>query len=86
MSAWLLRGNAPIRRLNGPASKLRLPLAATRQQPCRTLSSSPYALRRDGDPRIRDLGREISDDFATVRDTYGKPTTLLLRKAPYPVL
>ena len=25
-----------------------------------------------GDPRINDLGRAIQDDFATIRDNYGK--------------
>jgi triacylglycerol lipase len=41
---------------------------------CRSLSTSPKRLSRDGaDPRIRDLGREISDDYASIRDSYDTP-------------
>lgn len=33
--------------------------------------------RRDADPRVRDLGREILDDYASIRESYGTECLLL---------
>jgi hypothetical protein len=34
-------------------------------------------LRKDGDPRVRELGRAIDDDFKTIRESYGMHSSLL---------
>ncbi|GJN86615.1 hypothetical protein PLIIFM63780_010196 [Purpureocillium lilacinum] len=45
--------------------------------PRRRLLSTSFPPRREDrkapDPRIRDLGRQIADDYATIRDTYATP-------------
>ncbi|KAF4970519.1 hypothetical protein FZEAL_10022, partial [Fusarium zealandicum] len=59
----------------------RVPALAPTRPPCRAqwlaaprrgFSSGLY-LRRDEDPRIKALGREISDDYATIREKYETP-------------
>ncbi|KAI5462700.1 Alpha/Beta hydrolase protein [Mariannaea sp. PMI_226] len=40
---------------------------------CSRSFSTGHRLSREGDPRIRELGREISDEFATIRDKYETP-------------
>lgn len=51
--------------------------------PRRRLLSTSFPPRREErkapDPRIRDLGRQIADDYATIRDTYG---TYAIRPSP----
>jgi hypothetical protein len=34
-------------------------------------------LRKDGDPRVRELGRAIEDDFKTIRESYGRHCALV---------
>lgn len=34
--------------------------------------------RKDDDPRVRDLGREILDDYASIRESYRVYTIVLL--------
>ncbi|KAL7944679.1 Alpha/Beta hydrolase protein [Trichoderma barbatum] len=41
--------------------------------PSRVLSTAKPLLSSSRDPRIRDLGRRILDDYATIRDTYATP-------------
>ncbi|KAF4468415.1 hypothetical protein FALBO_4707 [Fusarium albosuccineum] len=59
----------------------RTPVLALKNPPCRAqwhpiprqAFSSGRHLRRDEDPRIKALGREISDDYATIREKYSTP-------------
>lgn len=69
MSSWLVRQNASIY-LASSRIDPRSP-ARPFTQPWRSLSST-RSRQQDGDPRIRELGREISDDYATLRDSYGR--------------
>ena len=82
MSSWLVRRNAPVC-LASSRNSLR-PAARPIPQPWRSLSSSSTR-QQDGDPRIRDLGREISDDYASLRDSYGIYPPALLSEH-YPVM
>ncbi|EHK26562.1 uncharacterized protein TRIVIDRAFT_59787 [Trichoderma virens Gv29-8] len=54
-------------------SRLRVSLPNLRSSPSRVLSTARPLLSSGHDPRIRDLGRRIHDDYATIRETYATP-------------
>lgn len=68
MSAWLISHDVPMR-LNVARKSLLNPAPCAKWLPGRLLSTSS-PLRRASDPRIRELGREIFDDYAALRDSY----------------
>lgn len=39
----------------------------------RCISISPSRQSDSSDPRIREIGRDIADDFARIREEYGEP-------------
>ncbi|KAM5352197.1 hypothetical protein ACJ41O_004920 [Fusarium nematophilum] len=63
-----------IQRCRGPVLALgRSPYRTQWPPASRRSFSSIGCLRRDEDPRIRALGREISDDYAKIREKYETP-------------
>lgn len=72
MSKWIVLHSAPKR-----IHALRLK-RVQRPPTWRSLSSTSRSLQQHSDPRIRELGREICDEYATLRDSYGKPTSSTL--------
>lgn len=72
MHRWLLRARTPVYTLGRPRPILARP---TWQPPNRSLTTSRAQWRErpsdEGDPRLRELGRQISDDYATIRENYG---------------
>ncbi|KAL7932273.1 Alpha/Beta hydrolase protein [Trichoderma chlorosporum] len=55
------------------ASRLPRSLLHLQPFPSRALSTAKPLLSSGHDPRIRDLGRRIHDDYATIRETYATP-------------
>ncbi|KAH7148923.1 Alpha/Beta hydrolase protein [Dactylonectria macrodidyma] len=74
MSRRLIRGNVPTIVVARPAARLSVTCAQRSPNgwPARTLSTG-HTLRQERDPRIRPLGKQISDDYATIRDSYETP-------------
>ncbi|KJZ78693.1 hypothetical protein HIM_02084 [Hirsutella minnesotensis 3608] len=66
-----------------PAVSIHRAAAAAARQSCRRPSCRPLLVRRafatdapllrDGDARLRHLGREIADEYATIRENYATP-------------
>ncbi|KAF5486778.1 Lipase 2 [Colletotrichum siamense] len=79
MSACLARGLCRRRRPPRALPALvptRAPAASLRPLACRgtrNLSTTPVLTKDDSDPRLRDLGKQISDEFAVVREHYDTP-------------
>ncbi|CAM1501041.1 Fc.00g102030.m01.CDS01 [Cosmosporella sp. VM-42] len=81
MSRWLLRytdrppvSSFALTSLGTASTPLRSQWKPSSCRPSRTFSTRAYLRRKDnGDPRLRDLGRQISDDYATIRDHYATP-------------
>ena len=46
---------------------------SVRQWPSPPVPHRGYSTSDDGDPRLRELGRRIQDDYAYIRDNYGEP-------------
>ncbi|ODA83100.1 hypothetical protein RJ55_01609 [Drechmeria coniospora] len=67
---WLTRYYSPPSLAAGRLRPHSTP--ACRLRHGRTLTSSPF-LHHSSDPRVRNLGREISDEYASVRDVYLTP-------------
>ncbi|KAH7011941.1 Alpha/Beta hydrolase protein [Ilyonectria destructans] len=74
MSRWIVQCKPPAIAVTRPTTYLGVTRAQCllRDGHSRSLTTG-RPLRRDGDPRIRPLGRQISDDYATIRDTYDTP-------------
>ncbi|POR38551.1 Lipase 2 [Tolypocladium paradoxum] len=68
MSRWLPRCNTPILAGRRPRRQ-HLPRPSCRR---RSLTTS-RPRRRDSDARMRDLGRQIADEYASIRESYATP-------------
>ncbi|KAH8670827.1 putative triacylglycerol lipase [Xylariales sp. PMI_506] len=56
-----------------PATALIQAFDAVGQPLCIGFRARPYSSAQSGDPRLKDLGRKIEDDFAYIREHYATP-------------
>lgn len=70
MNTWPLRHSARTLAFPKLQNLTALPLVR-----CRPRFFTTTRLRLNDDARLRELGREIEDDYATIRDNYGKPSS-----------
>ncbi|KAI9167548.1 Lipase 2 [Paramyrothecium foliicola] len=70
MNIWLARSASPTVFASRRTLYRPWPRVPSRRAACRSRGFATTPWRHEGDARIKELGREISDDYATVRDCY----------------
>ncbi|KAF7545419.1 hypothetical protein G7046_g9573 [Stylonectria norvegica] len=71
MRRWPVRWRAPLSAIAKPARNSLLLRSQWQSPACARGLTTSRSLRHDEDSRLKNLGREISDDYASIRETYG---------------